>query len=200
MSVFRSLRVRISCLAAVCLLAALSACGQSDEPFKGSDISGTSLGRSWTLTDHDGQVRTLKDYDGKVKVVFFGFTQCPDVCPTSLAQLASVMKALGKQADSVQVLMISVDPARDRADILKPYVTAFDPRFIGLRGTDEQTRQAAAAFKAYYAKVPTADGKGYGMDHTSAFYILDKQGDARVLAGNTIGTDALVHDIRILLK
>ena len=130
-------------------------------------------------------------------MAFFGFTQCPDVCPTSLAELAEAMKKLGADADRVQVLLITVDPERDTPDILKQYVTAFDLRFLGLTGTPDQVK-AAASFKAYYAKAPTKDG-GYSMDHTAAFYLLDGKGESRVLANNNIGVDALVHDIQALL-
>jgi protein SCO1/2 len=194
---FRTLSRRI---APVALLMMLAACGPSKPVFQGSDISGTDLGHGLALTDDNGQPRTLKDYDGKVKLVFFGYTQCPDVCPTSLAGLADVMKKLGSDADQVQVLMISVDPERDTPAVLKQYVNTFDPRFMGLRGTDEQTKQAAQSFKAYYAKEPTTDGKSYSVDHSSVFYLMDRTGAPRVLASNTIGTDALVHDIRALLN
>ncbi|MBO9354258.1 redoxin domain-containing protein [Bordetella petrii] len=184
---------------ALALAGVLAACGDAPPSFKGNDISGTQLGKGLALTDHNGQARTLQDFAGKVVVVFFGFTQCPDVCPTSLAELSQVMETLGDDAKRVQVLMITVDPERDTADILKQYVTTFDPRFLGLTGTPDQIKQAAASFKAYYAKVPTDGGKNYTMDHTAAFYLLDGKGESRVLANNTIGADALAHDIKALL-
>ncbi|SAI66320.1 electron transport protein [Bordetella ansorpii] len=176
---------------------ALGACGEGKPSFKGSDITGTKLGKDLALTDHNGTARTLKDFEGKVKVVFFGFTQCPDVCPTSLVELADVMKRLGPDADRVQVLLITVDPERDTPEVLKQYVTSFDPRFLALTGNAEQIRKAAASFKAYYAKVPRKDGD-YTMDHTAAFYLIDGKGDARVLANNNIGAEALAHDIKAL--
>jgi len=184
--------------ASACVLA-LAACGKSDSSvaFKGSDISGTQLGKGLALNDHNGQPRTLKDFAGKVMVVFFGFTQCPDICPTSLAQLAQVMQTLGDDAQRVQVLLITVDPERDTPEVLKEYVTAFDPRFLGLTGMPEQIRQAAASFKAYFAKVPKDDS--YSMDHTAAFYIFDGQGESRVLVNNTAPIADIVHDIRALL-
>jgi len=181
------------------VLASLMACRSEDTPsFKGTDISGTHLGRELAMSEPSGQPVTLASYAGKVSVYFFGFTQCPDVCPTAMAQLAEVMQRLGKDADQVQVVMISVDPARDTPQVLDAYVRAFDPRFVALRGTPEQTQAAASTFKAYFARSPLKDG-GYSMDHTAAFYILDRQGEARVLASGTVGTDALVHDIRALL-
>lgn len=178
---------------------ALAACGQPAPQFKGSDITGTHLGKGVALTDFNGQARTLNDFAGKVQVVFFGFTQCPDVCPTALAELNDVMQKLGPDADRVQVLLITVDPERDTPPVLKQYVTTFDSRFLGLTGTPEQIKQAAASFKAYYAKVPRPDGD-YTMDHTAAFYLMDTKGEARVLANNNIGADALAHDIKALLQ
>lgn len=200
MSVFsasRRLALRLGAAAAVA--ATLVACGDSKPVFKGSDITGTQLGRGMELSDHNGKLRQLSDFSGKVVVVFFGFTQCPDVCPTALAELTEVMKKLGPDADRVQVLLISVDPERDTPEVLKQYVTAFDPRFLGLTGTPDQVKKAAASFKAYYAKAPTKDGN-YTMDHTAAFYLLDGKGESRVLVNNNVGVDALTQDIQALLK
>ena len=185
--------------AAIMLTGALAACSDPAPSFKGNDITGTKLGQALALNDHNGQARTLKDFAGKVVVAFFGFTQCPDVCPTALAELAQVMEKLGDDADRVQVVLITVDPERDTPEILKQYVTTFDPRFLGLTGTPKQIKTTAASFKAYYAKVPTEDGKNYTMDHTAAFYLFDGKGDSRVLANSTIGVDAMVHDIKALL-
>lgn len=200
MFAFTSARRRaLQAVAAVGVAALLAACGESAPAFKGSDITGTQLGKKLALVDHNGTPRTLQDFAGKAVVVFFGFTQCPDVCPTSLAELSQVMKQLGPDADRVQVLLVTVDPERDTPEILKQYVTTFDPRFLGLTGTPEQIKQAAASFKAYYAKVPTQDGANYTMDHTAAFYLFDGKGESRVLATNTAGAEALAHDIKALL-
>ena len=177
----------------------VTACGDSKPAFKGSDISGTKLGRDWTLTGMDGKTYTLQSFAGKVVLVLLGFTQCPDVCPTSLAELAQVMKLLGTEADRVQVLMISVDPERDTPDVLRAYVSGFDPRFLGLTGTAEQVKQAASSFKAYYAKAPTSNG-GYSVDHSASFYLLDTKGEARVLLSNSMGAEAIAQDIRTLLR
>lgn len=200
MSVFSaSRRLALRLATAAAFTVALAACGDNAPQFNGSDISGTQLGRGLELSDYNGKTRTLQDFAGKAVVVFFGFTQCPDVCPTSLAELTEVMKKLGPDAERVQVLLITVDPERDTPEVLKQYVTAFDPRFLGLTGTPDQVKKAAASFKAYYAKAPTKDGN-YTMDHTAAFYLLDGKGESRVLANNNIGVDALVHDIQALLK
>ena len=200
MFAFTSARRRaLQAVAAMGVAALLAACGESAPAFKGSDITGTQLGKKLALVDHNGKPRTLQDFAGKAVVVFFGFTQCPDVCPTSLAELSQAMKQLGPDADRVQVLLVTVDPERDTPEILKQYVTTFDPRFLGLTGTPEQIKQAAASFKAYYAKVPTQDGANYTMDHTAAFYLFDGKGESRVLATNTAGAEALAHDIKALL-
>lgn len=186
-------------LAVALIAVALTACGDKRPVFQGGNITGTQLGKELALTDFNGQPRTIKDFAGKVTVVFFGFTQCPDVCPTALAKLAETMKALGSAADSVQVLMVTVDPERDTPEILKQYVTAFNPRFLALTGTLEEVKHTAASFKAYFAKVPETDGN-YTIDHTASFYLFDKKGEARVLASNNMSVTALAEDIKTLLK
>jgi protein SCO1/2 len=192
-------RALLRIAAATPLAALLAACGQGSPAFKGSDITGTHLGKALSLIDQDGRPRTLADYAGKVLVVFFGFTQCPDVCPTSLAELAQVMQGLGADASRVQVIMVTVDPERDTPAVLKQYVQTFNPAFAGLTGTPEQIKQAASSFKVYYAKVPAKNGVDYSMDHSAAFYLLDTKGEARVLAGNGTDADSLTHDIKALL-
>jgi protein SCO1/2 len=177
----------------------LTACGDKTTSFKGSDITGSHLGQKWSLTGMDGKTYTPEDFNGKVTLVLFGFTQCPDVCPTSLAELAQVMKLLGDLASRVQVLMISVDPERDTPEVLRAYVSAFDPRFMGLTGTPEQIKIAAAAFKAYYARAASANGN-YNMDHSANFYLLDAKGESRVLLSNNTGAENIAHDIRALLR
>lgn len=200
MSIF-SIHRRALLRGAALLLAvgALVGCSEPEPKFQGSDITGTKLGRAMALTDHNGEKRTLESLAGKAVVVFFGFTQCPDVCPTALAELSQVMEKLGPDADRVQVLMVTVDPERDTPEILKQYVTAFDPRFLALTGTPAEIRAAAASFKAYYAKIPT-EGDNYTMDHTAAFYLFDPKGDSRVLISGNQGADAMAHDIRMLLN
>ena len=181
-------------------IASLSACGEgSSVKFKGSDISGTKIGGGWALTGMDGKSYTSSDFAGKVQLVFFGFTQCPDICPTALAELSEMMRTLGNQASRVQVLMITVDPERDSPEVLRAYVSGFNASFLGLTGTPAQIKQVAASFKTYYAKAPAAKG-GYSMDHSSSFYLLDPKGDARVLVSNTAGTAVLARDIKLLLK
>lgn len=180
----------------------LSACSESEPGFTGSDIAGAGIGEQWTLTDHDGNERNIKSFPGKVGLVFFGFTQCPDICPTALAEVAQAMTLLGKDAAGVQVQMVTVDPERDTPEIMRAYLNAFDnelpTRFLGLTGTAEQVRKAAGSFRAFYSKVPTPDGS-YTMDHSTSFYLIDKQGNAKVLLNNQAGAQAIAGDIRKLL-
>ena len=186
-------------LFALCLWL-LTACGDgAGVKFKGSDITGTKLGQNWTLVGMDGKTYAPASFQGKVTLVFFGFAQCPDVCPTALAELTQLMKLLGDRASQVQVLMISVDPERDTPDVLRAYISGFDPRFLGLTGSPEQIKVAAGSFKAYYAKAAGPKGS-YSMDHSSSFYLLDKKGDARVMLNSTVGAAAVAHDIETLLR
>ena len=178
----------------------LTACGPAaNTGFIGTDITGTGLGKELTMMDHDGRQRTLADYKGKALVVFFGFTHCPDVCPTAMAQLSHIMALLGDRAAEVHVLMISVDPERDTPEIMSRYVKAFDKRFIGLTGTPEQLQQTAKSFKAYYAKVADKTRNTYSMDHSASFYIFDKKGQARVLHTGTASAKDLATDIKSVL-
>lgn len=186
--------------AALALSATLAACGDKQQvEFIGSDITGTHLGKEMAMQDTSGQMRTLSDYKGKVKVIFFGYTQCPDVCPTSMAELAEAMDVLGDDADKVQVIMISVDPDRDTPEILAAYTSAFNPSFVGLTGTPEQLADTAKSFKAYYAKAQGATPEQYTMDHAASFYILDKEGEARVLVSGNASAADIASDIRQLL-
>ena len=194
---FNALRTLLTCLTLGFTLM-LSACGNA-APFKGSDITGTKLGAALNMMDDSGQNRTLADYKGKVTVVFFGFTQCPDVCPTSMAHLAHAMELLGSDAAKVQVLMISVDPERDTPEVMKAYVKAFNPNFVGLTGTAEQLADTAKSFRAHYSKVPGATPGEYTMEHGASFYIFDKTGDARVLLRGDAPAEDVVHDIKELL-
>ncbi len=178
--------------------------GCSDSPeFVGSDISTGNIGQDWSLTDHTGQTRGANSFPGKVSLVFFGFTQCPDVCPTALAEISAALQMLGEKAKDVQVLMITVDPDRDTPAILDAYLGAFDEglatSFLGLTGTAEQIRQTAGDFRAFYAKVPTPDGS-YTMDHSASFYLIDTQGKSRVLLSSQAGPEAIAQDIRTLLN
>jgi protein SCO1/2 len=187
--------------AVVGLLAAalLAACGPGKPSFKSVDVTGADFGRELALTDHTGKARTLADFKGKVVVVFFGFTQCPDVCPTTLAEMKAVKEKLGKDGERVQVLFVTVDPERDSPELLAKYVPAFDPSFIGLYGDAEATARTAKEFKVFYKKVPGSSPTSYSVDHTAALYIYDPSGRLRLFAKHAQGADALAHDIKLLL-
>jgi protein SCO1/2 len=191
--------LRIATLVGVLLFAFLFGCGDRGKPhFKLTDVTGANFGKSLALTDHTGQPRTLADYKGKVVVLFFGFTHCPDACPTTMAELAKVDRELGPDADRMQVLFVTVDPERDTQSVLAQYVPAFDPRFVGLYGSAEETARAAKEFKIYYQKQPLPGG-GYTMDHSAGTFVLDKQGRLRLFAQYGAGAQALLHDIRLLI-
>ncbi|MDQ2778089.1 MAG: SCO family protein [Pseudomonadota bacterium] len=182
---------------------ALSGCGKPTptESFKAIDITGAEYARDLSLPDVDGKIRTLADWKGKVVVVFFGYTQCPDVCPTTLLELAQARKALGADGDRVQVVFVTVDPERDTPAILKAYVANFGADFVALRGTPAETAATAKAFKVFYAKVPGESPGSYSMDHTAGSYVFDTQGRIRLFTryGTGAGVDDLVHDLKILL-
>jgi len=187
-------------LAAVSLLG----CDQIGLPssktsFKGVDITGAEYARSLSLPDQNGQPRTLAEFKGKVVVVFFGYTQCPDVCPTTMVELAQVKKSLGKDGDKLQGVFVSIDPERDTPAILKPYMASFDPSFVALRGTPDQTTAAAKEFKVFYAKVPGQQEGSYTMDHTAGSYVLDANGKVRLFERYGIGVEALSADIKALM-
>jgi protein SCO1 len=190
---------------ALMLFAALAACdlkpsASSAAPFNGVDITGAEYARNFALTDHAGQPRTLADFKGKVVVVFFGFTQCPDVCPTTMAELAEVKRALGPDGERVQGVFITVDPERDTPEVLKAYVTAFDPSFVALRGTAEQTLATAKEFKVFYAKAPSkGGGGGYTVDHTAGAFVIDPSGRVRVFTRYGSGAQPLAQDLKRLL-
>lgn len=178
----------------------LSSCKDSKLDFKGSDITGTKLGQGWTLVGMDGKTYNPDIFKGKVTLIFFGYTQCPDICPSALAELTEVMRLLGEKADRVQIIMVTVDPERDTQEVMKAYATGFDSRFIGLTGTVEQVKKAAASFKAYFAKSPKGKSGDYSMDHSAMFYLLDTRGEARVLLSNQAGVAAIKNDIEQLLR
>ncbi|MDX3907972.1 MAG: SCO family protein [Pigmentiphaga sp.] len=176
----------------------LAACKQKPA-FNSTDVSGSDLGTDLSLTDFNGQPRTLQDFKGKVLVVFFGFVQCPDVCPTTLADFVQVKNLLGKEGERVQVVFVTVDPERDTPEVLRQYVTQFDSSFLGLRGDPDATARVAKSFKVFYAKVPGKEPGSYTMDHTAGVYIFDPEGQLRLFARHNSGAEALASDIRQLL-
>jgi protein SCO1/2 len=189
-------------LAAAALGGLLAGCDQplSKPPaaaFKGIDISGAPYGRGFTLTDFNGQSRTLADYSGRVVMLYFGFVQCPDVCPTALTRAAAVKQQLGADAAQLQVIFVTVDPERDTPELLRDYMAAFDPSFMALTGSPEQIKAVADEFRVYYKKVPT--GSTYTMDHTALSYLFDREGHIRVVLRHEQTADDYTADIRQLL-
>ncbi|MFL9608786.1 SCO family protein [Methylobacillus sp. Pita2] len=179
------------------LVFSLVACGPGKQELElyGVDISDRELDGAFTLTDHQGQVRRLEDFKGKVVVLFFGYTHCPDVCPTTMLSLANAMKLMGDKAQDVQVLFVSVDPERDTREVLAQYVPFFDARFIGLNGTPEQLKRVAKNYKVVYAKRPAEDGDAYTVDHSTGVYVVDREGKVRAYLRHDETPEQLAHDI-----
>ncbi len=168
--------------------------------FVNTDITGIDYARKFSLTDHNGQARTLEDFRGKLVLLFFGYTQCPDVCPTTLSEMAHVMKLLDKDADKVQVLFVTVDPERDTAKLLSSYVPSFYPSFLGLVGDKAATDEVIKEFKLFVQKIPAKTGPGYTIDHTAGSYLFDTQGRIRLFIRHGQGAEPIVQDIRALLS
>ncbi|MBX9835503.1 MAG: SCO family protein [Burkholderiaceae bacterium] len=180
--------------------AVLTACSESAVEFRGVNITGADYARDFSLTDHNGQLRSIKDFQGKVVIVFFGFTQCPDVCPTSMQELAQVKQALGADGDRLQGIFISVDPERDTLEMLKAYMGNIDPGFLALRPTPQELPALTKNFKIYYKKVDGTTPTSYTMDHSAGSYVYDPQGRLRIYHRYGSGTEALTQDVRALLK
>jgi protein SCO1/2 len=170
----------------------------SGPKFKSTDITGVEYGKSLQLTDHQGRERRLEDFRGKAVVLFFGFTHCPDVCPTTLADVAAALKQLGPDAQRVQVLFVTVDPERDTRELLAKYVTAFDPRFLGMYGDAAATQRTAKEFKIYYEKRKAGDS--YSVDHSGQTYVIDPQGRLRLLVRHDRIASDLPDDLKTLLE
>lgn len=203
-SLFQNRRQTVQLFAGAAVLSVagglLSACSPDKPAFKSIDLTGADYAQGFSLTDHNGQLRTLKDFAGKVVVVFFGFTQCPDVCPTSLADLAQVKQLLGADGDKLQAIFITVDPERDTPELLKAYMGNFDPGFLALRPTPEQLPQLAKDFKIYYKKVDGQTAGSYTMDHSAGSYVFDQTGHIRLYNRYGAGAEVLASDIKLLMQ
>ena len=197
-------RGALHAIAAFSLLAGLgpwlAACSERKAQFKAIDITGADYARDFRLTDQNGQPRSLQDFRGKVVVLFFGYAQCPDVCPTSMAELAEARRLLGPDGDRLQGLFVTVDPERDTAEVLKAYMANFDPSFLALRGSPEQLAETAKAFKVYYKKVEGKTPTSYTMDHSAGSYIYDPSGRIRLYTRYNGGAQALADDVAQLLR
>ena len=203
----KTARRSVVLLAAVLCAAALAACDRAGTSastsaaasYRGADITGAEYARTLALPDVNGQPRTLGDFKGKVTVVFFGYTQCPDVCPTTMTELAQVKKSLGADGDKLQAVFVTIDPERDTPEILKSYMASFDPSFVALRGTLEQTQAAAKEFKVYFAKVPGKTEGSYTMDHSAGAFVLDTRGNVRLFERYGADADGLTADVKALI-
>ena len=197
------LRWAAALLNAVALLSlafALAACGPARPQFEGVDITGADYAHDFHLTDADGKPHSLADYRGKLVVMFFGYTQCPDVCPTTMSDLKSVMQRLGPDADRVQVLFVTLDPERDKPALLAQYVPAFDRRFVGLYGDEATTARTAKEFKIFYQRVPGPTPTSYTLDHTAGTYVFDTQGRIRLFLRQGQSASSITHDLKQLLS
>ena len=184
--------------------ALFTACTENKPQFKAIDITGADYAKDFAadgaMLDHNGKPRSIKDFAGKVVVLFFGYTQCPDVCPTSMAELAEVKKLLGKDGDKVQGLFITIDPERDTSEVLKAYMANFDPTFLAMRTTPDKLAVVAKDFKSYYKKSPGKTETSYTMDHSAGSFVYDTQGHVRLYTRYGSGAPALASDIALLLK
>jgi protein SCO1/2 len=187
-------------LAAVVAAVTLAACGPDGPRFQSADITGASFGRDLVLTDAKGKTRQLADFRGKAVVVFFGYTQCPDVCPAAMATLAEAMRKLGHLSDFVQGVFVTLDPERDSPELLSNYVPAFHPSFIGLYGDAAQTEAVAKEFKVVYRKVPGATPQTYTVDHSAGMFVFDPEGRLRLFVSHGQSADVLARDLRELLR
>ncbi len=201
-------RLTVIVLSMICAGMMLSGCdlkewnplqAKSAAHFNNIDITGATYAQALNFPDTSGRQRELSEFKGKVVFVFFGYTQCPDVCPTTMAELAQVRKQLGEQGHRLQGIFITLDPERDTSQMLQGYVQGMDPGFIALRGTTAQTEAIAKAFKIFYAKVPSPSGQGYTIDHTAGAYVFDTQGQVRLFVRYASGADKLLADIKTLL-
>jgi protein SCO1/2 len=190
--------MRVALAAAATLM--LGACSPDKPQFRSIDVTGADYARDFKLADHNGQQRTLADFRGKVVVIFFGFAQCPDVCPTAMAELAEVKRLLGADAGKLQGLFITLDPERDTPEVLKAYMGNFDPAFLALRPETQELPDLAKHFKIFYKKNEGKTAGSYTLDHTAASYVFDPQGRVRLYTRHGMGPAALSEDLKILLK
>jgi protein SCO1/2 len=179
---------------------ALAACSPEKPKFNSIDVTGADYAKGFTLTDHNGQSRSLSDFKGKAVVLFFGYTQCPDVCPTSMAELAEIKRLLASDGDKLQGVFVTVDPARDTTELLKAYMTNFDPSFVAFTPTPEQLSVVAKDYKIYYKRVEGQTPTSYSMDHSAGSYVYDTQGRLRLYSRYGMGAKLLAQDIQTLLN
>lgn len=192
--------LRRSVLLSLAAAGLLAACGEKKPQFASVDLTGADYARNFQLPDQTGKLRSLAEFQGKVVVLFFGYTQCPDVCPTTMTELAQVKKLLGADGDKLQAVFVTVDPERDTPEVLQAYMASFDPSFVALRGTPEQVAATAKDFKVFYKKTEGKTPTSYSMDHSAASYVYDTKGQLRLYTRYGSGAQALASDIKLLLR
>jgi protein SCO1 len=190
----------LASLAALLASGGLAGCTESKPQFKSIDLTGADYAKNFQLADHNGQPRTLADFKGKLVVLFFGYTQCPDVCPITMTELAEAKRLLGPDGEKVQGIFVTVDPERDTPQVLKAYMANFDSTFIALRGTPEQLAALAKDYKVYFKKVEGKTPSSYTMDHSAASYVYDTKGNLRLYTRYGGGAQALASDLKLLLQ
>jgi protein SCO1/2 len=177
-----------------------TACSPDGPKFTAIDITGADYAKDFALTDHNGQARTLKDFQGKVVMMFFGYTQCPDVCPTSMSEMAQIKQLLGKDGERLQALFVTIDPERDKPEMLKEYMAAFDPTFLALIPSPDKLAALAKDYKVYYKKVEGPTPTSYTMDHTAGSYVYDTKGKLRLFTRYGTKPELTAADLRILFQ
>lgn len=195
-----ALKLIAACAVSAGAAGLFSACSEQKPAFASIDLTGATYAKHFALTDHNGRVRQLPDFAGKVVVLFFGYTQCPDVCPTAMAELANIKTALGKDGERLQGLFVSIDPERDTPEVLKAYMGNFDPSFLALTTSPEKLAELAKDFKVYYKKVEGKTPTSYTMDHSAGSYVYDTKGQLRLFTRYGSAAQGLTDDIRQLLK
>jgi len=195
-----AIKIVAACALFIGTFGLLTACSENRPAFAAIDVTGADYAKNFELTDHNGQVRHLTDFPGKIVVMFFGYTQCPDVCPTSMVELAEVKKSLGADGDKLQGLFVTVDPARDTPELLKAYMGNFDPTFLALYTTPDKLAELAKDYKVYYKKAEGKTPTSYTMDHSAGSYVYDTKGQLRLFTRYGSGAAALTADIKLLLK
>jgi protein SCO1/2 len=194
------LQLIAACAAVTATTSIISACSEKGLSFSAIDLTGADYAKDFALTDHNGQSRSLKDFGGKIVMLFFGYIQCPDVCPTTLHELAQVKALLGKNGDHLQVLFVTVDPERDTPELLKTYMAAFDPSFLALYTSPEKLQVVAKDYKLYYKKVAGPTPTSYSVDHSAGTYVYDTHGKLRLYAPYGSTAQAMAADIELLQK
>ena len=191
-------RFLLLCIA-ILLLSVLQSCSPEAPKFEAKDVSNVDHAKGFLLPDFNGNIKNLADFKGKVVIIFFGYTQCPDICPTTLGELVEVKKYLGSDANELQAIFVTVDPARDEAPMLKAYLSNFDPTFVALVPDAEQLKVVAKEYKVFYKKIPGPTPTSYSMDHSAGSYIYDQSGKLRLYARYGLGAEKLAHDIKLLI-